>query len=159
MVWYGWLSVSGFSFRPENSLPPPPSHPPRDLIGFGNGDQTIELYRLPIWPHFRRMVKRYQRVSRFGLWFFRNCSKKKPSGLFWLDLDWHLLLWIRAHGHGIITIFITYHLYPPSLSCSAFLPWFDQVLLDFAMFWIEYWIVSFFSMRTSAWKPSGMCQS
>ncbi len=45
-----------------------------------------------------RMVKWYPRAYIFELWFFSN-----------LDLDWHSLLWISAHRHGIITIFITYH--------------------------------------------------
>jgi hypothetical protein len=83
------------------------------------------------------MVKRYQRLSKFELWFFRICSEKKQSGLLFLDLDWHSFFWISAHRHRIITIFIIYHLHQPPLSCYAFLPWFDQVLLDFAMFWIE----------------------
>ncbi len=38
-----------------------------------------------------------------------NPPPPPPTFLCQLDLDWHSLLLISSHGHGIITIFITYH--------------------------------------------------
>ncbi len=58
---YGWPSVSGLSFGPENSPSPlsvaTPPPPPED-------SQAI------------------QKIAYFELWFFNTCSEKQPSGPF-----------------------------------------------------------------------------
>ncbi len=54
-------------------------------------------------------VNYHPRASILSFRFFSNCFEKQLSSLLCLDLDWHSLLWINAHGHWIITIFITCH--------------------------------------------------
>ncbi len=85
----------------------------------------------------------------FELWFFGNCSVKQPSGRFCLHLNWHWLLWINAHGNGILNIFHrlssppviifkeSHHFFNPGLkvSCFASLPWSHQVWLNFILVW------------------------
>jgi len=102
MVRYGWPSVYILALRPENTPPPfgvnPLPHFLWDVIGCWNGDQRIWPYRLPTWLRGRMTVK----------WYPGTSTLRQPSGQLCLDLDWHLLLWIRAHGYGIVTIFITW---------------------------------------------------
>ncbi len=56
---------------------------------------------LSVW----RTVMRYPKTSLLSCGFFSNCSKKQPDGSFsWIWMAF--ALWIYAHGHGSITIFL-----------------------------------------------------
>jgi hypothetical protein len=134
---------------------------------YGNGDQTIWPYRLSTWLHGRRTVKWCPRQSIIEI-LLSNCSEKQPSSRFCLNSDWHSLLWISAHGRGIITIFITYHFYlifkkshhlfnlgVKEVIC--YLPRFPQVLLNFSMVnaWISsLWFCIYFTKIIFVWKAS-----
>ncbi len=109
-----------------------------------------------------RMVGGWSSDTQEGLSVSINCSGKQRSGRFCLDLNWHSLLLISAHRHGIFTIF--HHLLIPviiiqeshtlfnpgvKVSCFAFLPWFCQVC------WILQWFCfrfPFYFTSTSQWE-------
>ncbi len=84
------LTGSGWAFRPEN----PPF--------------CDTLHTLPRSSDIAKNV--YSIAVRINsLVPYSKCSEKQHSCRFCTDLDWHSLLWINAHGQGILTIFINYH--------------------------------------------------
>jgi hypothetical protein len=90
MEWLGMVHRRYPAYHSDlRTSPPPPfcgNLPPRwDMIGYGNGGQTIWPYGLSNWPRGRRTVKRYPVASIFELWFFSNCSEKQLWGWFCLE--------------------------------------------------------------------------
>ncbi len=86
-----WLFIQTCEPPPPISVATPPLW---DVIGYGNGDQTIWPYCLPTWLCGQRTVKPYPSTSIREYLLVSNSPEKQPIGRFFLDLGWHSLLWI-----------------------------------------------------------------
>jgi hypothetical protein len=103
MVRYGWPSISALATSPQN-----PTSVGHDRVWeWWLDNVTVSLTYLAAWADDSQAVKRYPRTFIHGI----NSSVTVSEKPWWfcLDLDWHSLSWISAHGHGILTIFITFH--------------------------------------------------
>ncbi len=104
---------------------------------------TVSLVYLAVWAEDGQAIP--QERLCFELWFFSNCSAKQPSGQFYLDLDWHWLLWINAHGNGILNIF--HRLSTPPVIIFKESHHFFKLFCFFAMVIRFGWILSLFESR------------